>query len=846
MNYQLFSGVAFATLLIPGIAMAQSTGSVDFEKDLIVVTAGKNGKALAGVEQPKSSKAKQVLTQDFIARQTPGQTINDVINYVPGVSFQNNDPFGSAGGTLNIRGFDSSRISETFDGVPLNDSGNYALYSNQQLDPELIDQVNVNLGSTDVDSPTAAATGSTVNYRTRLPYDRLGAQVVGSMGDYNFRRVFGVIDTGEFGPWRTKAFFSASTAKNDVVFNNNGKIDKQQYNGRIYQPIGSNGDFISADVNWNVNRNNFFGSVPLRVDNPATTFVPNRFPITKDERFYNIPGCATNNGPSPGSASVANSCGSTFDERLNPSNTGNIRLASKFTLADGLVLTVDPNFQYVRANGGGTVVGQEGFRNLGTATVPNLVTGYVSGAPYFGRDLNGDGDIRDTIRVLAASETNTRRYGVLSSLRYDIDENNTIRVSYSLDHAKHRQTGETTLLQANGVPINVFPERNPLGDVAGTILQKRDRLSYAILNQVSGEYRGEFFDNKLVINAGVRAPFFKRDLTQNCFTTGANGNVDCFGSNTAGQNAYAARFPLLQGPQERVLKYNRVLPNAGFTLDVVPNASIFANYSKGLSVPGTDNLYQSFFFAPGTAGASPVPETTNNFDFGTRYKSGALQAQLSGWYTRFNNRLASAYDPLRDVTVYRNLGTVDKYGIDGSVSYAPMQELTFYAFGSYLKSKILDNVQLSGGGAAGCSGASPDPTKCALTAGKRESASPVYTFGGRIQSNLGPITLGVQAKRTGQRYINDQNLPLVATVNGVANTVVYGAKEPAYTLVDLDIRVSLKDFKALSRSFVQLNVTNLFDQLYVGGTAAGLSPSSIPFVQIGAPRAVILTLGVGF
>src|SRR3546814_16561834 len=104
---------------------------------------------------------------------------------LPGVSFQNNDPFGSAGGTLTIRWFANSRISQTFDGIPLNDSGNYALYSNQQLDPELIEQVNVNLGSTDVDSPTAAASGSTVTYRTRHPFDEFGARWQGSVGDYS-------------------------------------------------------------------------------------------------------------------------------------------------------------------------------------------------------------------------------------------------------------------------------------------------------------------------------------------------------------------------------------------------------------------------------------------------------------------------------------------------------------------------------------------------------------------------------------------------------------------------------------------------------------------------------------
>ena len=61
----------------------------------------------------------------------------------------------------------------------------------------------------------------------------------------------------------------------------------------------------------------------------------------------------------------------------------------------------------MKANGGGTVVGQEGLRDVnpagGTAsiatcnTTPTSATnscqvGYIGGTPYFGRDLNGDGD----------------------------------------------------------------------------------------------------------------------------------------------------------------------------------------------------------------------------------------------------------------------------------------------------------------------------------------------------------------------------------------------------------------------------------------------------------------------
>ena len=98
------------------------------------------------------------------------------LNQIPGVNFTNSDPYGTSGGNLRIRGFDGSRVSVTFDGVPLNDSGNYALFTNQMLDSELVDRVDVNLGTTDVDSPTASATGGTVAYRTKRPTDEFGGE----------------------------------------------------------------------------------------------------------------------------------------------------------------------------------------------------------------------------------------------------------------------------------------------------------------------------------------------------------------------------------------------------------------------------------------------------------------------------------------------------------------------------------------------------------------------------------------------------------------------------------------------------------------------------------------------
>lgn len=828
MNFRntLAAGAALLPLaLLSTPAFAQSTGSVDFENEIVVT--GTSAQDVAGIQSPDTSKAKSVLGQEVIARQNPGQTILDTINLVPGVVFTNNDAYGSSGGQLTIRGFSADRISLTFDGVPLNDSGNYAIYSNQQLDPELIEQVNVNLGSTDVDSPTAAATGSTVNYRTMTPTEDFGVKVSGSAGEYSFFRIFGLINTGEFTPFGTRAFISASSASNDNPFNNYGRIRKKQFNGRIWQPIGSNGDFISVAGNYNENRNNFFGSVALRNDRA----VPSGFPQSTDEREYNINYPCTIDTPQAGAQDSTNGCGTEFDRRYNPSNTGNIRGASKFTLSDGLTLTVDPSYQYVKANGGGTVTGREDLRNVGGTNIP----GFVGGRYYFGVDLNGDGDLLDQVTLLAPSQTQTHRYGVIANLRWDISDGQTVRIGYTFDRARHRQTGQVLGLQQNGEPLDVFPVNNPLIDLTGTVMQKRDRLSYATLNQISGEYRGEWMDGSFVTTLGIRAPFFKRDLNNYCFTTSDSGFLDCFGQNAASNAIYAAANPTVQGPQRRVLKYDDILPNVGLLFKPSNRMSIFANYSKGLQVPGTDSLYNAFFFAPNTASARPMPEKSDNFDLGVRYRTGQVQAQLSGWFTKYSDRLASAYDPVTERNVYRNLGRVDKYGIDGSIAYQPVSNLALYVFGSYLKSDIKDDVQ------SGVDG-NGDPV-FAPTAGKRRSGAPAYTFGGSARGTLGPVELGVTAKRTGGRYIYDTNLPV--TADGVE---VYPAKTNAYWLVNLDARLSLEFLGLNDKTFFQLNVYNLFDKLYVGSYTTSLAQgtSSPPFAQIGAPRTISGTLTVGF
>ena len=223
--------VALASLIVAPGAFAQSTGSIATEEELteVTVTARRGPRAIGNVTEQNAAKSRVTVTEEYLESQAPGQSVFQSLNLVPGVNFTNSDPYGTSGGNLRLRSFDGSRVSVTFDGVPLNDTGNYALFTNQMLDPELISAVDVNLGTTDVDSPTASATGGSVAYRTRNPSQELGGTAVVSKGDFGYSRLFGVIDSGEFGPWKTTAFLAGSYQSYNK-FKGPGGLQKKQIN----------------------------------------------------------------------------------------------------------------------------------------------------------------------------------------------------------------------------------------------------------------------------------------------------------------------------------------------------------------------------------------------------------------------------------------------------------------------------------------------------------------------------------------------------------------------------------------------------------------------------------------
>ncbi|MFC5345284.1 TonB-dependent receptor [Brevundimonas staleyi] len=849
-------------ILVAGAASAQSSGTDAAEGtvvDTVVVTGQRGPRSISGATVAQTvDKTRSTVTQEYISRQQAGQTVIQILNNVPGLNFTNSDPYGNSGGNIRLRGFDGNRVSLTFDGLPLNDTGNYAAYSNQQMDAELIERASVNQGSTDVDSPTAAANGGTISYTTSRPLEHMGAQINSSIGSFNYGRVFGRFDTGAFGPWGTRAYIAGSYTDYDK-FKGPGSLEKKQYNARIFQDLGD-GDFASLAFHWNENRNAFYNN-----SNSLATFNAGLRPENDIACFRPLPVAGTVQNEQNQSTAITyfggtlnnTSCSNDSRTRINPSNTGNIRGQFSYGLTDNIRITIDPSFQYTIANGGGFTLVNERDDRLDQNTTNNatVTTAAQCGAAAIlnsGVDLNGDGDTCDNVALYTPSNTNTRRYGVISSLLWDINDDHRIRISYTNDYGRHRQTGEATRYNADGSVPEVFAGENTWGNEDlrvlgrdGSYFRSRDRFSEAILNQVSAEYRGQFFNDALSITLGVRAPFFTRNLNQYCFSQSASSNVRCtteaVASTLANGNVTFASTGTTQfiRPYTQQLKYDAVLPNIGASYRFLENHSVYASFAQGISVPRTDNLYQPFRNAAGGLDFSTVqPETTDSYDLGYRYTSSRIIASAAVWYVSYDNRIVSSFDndpnsPTFNFSVDRNLGKVKQQGFDGSVEWLVADNFSLYASASYNDSEVQDDLALSA-------------TTFLPTKGKTIVETPEWTFSMRGQWQVtNAWSVGLQGKYVDDRFSTD------------VNDEVF----PSYTVVDFDSRYDLTNVFGIRDAYVQFNVTNLLDEEYLGNISTGNNATTIDVDPgagvvnrtgqartgaIGAPRTMMLTLGTKF
>ena len=181
----------------------------------VQVNATKNEKNVSNlIETKEYTKAKETVEKPLIDRLTSSGSANvfQALELLPSVNFQTQDPYGLSGGQITIRGFNNNQIGLTMDGMPLMDSGNYAIYPNEYMDLENLETETITRGGTGKTSPLYSDLGGRIALKTIPPKTKLGLELEQTFGSYHFEKSFARLDSGLLPLINSKFFVSFSDA----------------------------------------------------------------------------------------------------------------------------------------------------------------------------------------------------------------------------------------------------------------------------------------------------------------------------------------------------------------------------------------------------------------------------------------------------------------------------------------------------------------------------------------------------------------------------------------------------------------------------------------------------------
>ena len=256
------------TLLAAALSIALAPAA--WAQDAAPTSSTPSATNLDAVSVIGSGEARQVqrITRENLDILPPGTSLQKTLNLLPGVNAQSADALGTneQSMTLSLRGFNSTRLGYTLDGVPLGD-GAYNNYNGLTINRALISEnmagaeLAVGIGS--LGTPSTSNLGGTISYTSDRPAQELGGRVVQTFGSDANRRTFVRVDSGEYNGF--SGYVSGMNAVSDLW------NDQTAYNKSTTKQFNAKGV-------WNFGR----GQITGFVDTSRTTQA-DYFYLSKDE-----------------------------------------------------------------------------------------------------------------------------------------------------------------------------------------------------------------------------------------------------------------------------------------------------------------------------------------------------------------------------------------------------------------------------------------------------------------------------------------------------------------------------------------------------------------------------------
>ncbi|MBU6257241.1 MAG: TonB-dependent receptor [Burkholderiales bacterium] len=724
------------------------------------------------------STVTKAATEKDLATDTPYQAMA----LLPGVNTYSYDATGLFGGGLTVRGFNSDQLGFTVNGVPVNDSGNFAVYPQEYVDQENVCTQSVTQGSPDVQSPHSGATGGNITVNTCDPEDKRRLRVAQTLGGLHLTRTFLRVDSGRFADDKAKVFLSYSHTQADK-WKGPGQGRKDHLDAGFRYDLGS-GSTVLGTLLYNRSVNNNFLTPSL------AQLKANGYYWDYSSSF--TPGHLT---PVNGTAQVeAGPNPAYYKLSVNPFENLVASVSGSFKVNDTTSVKVQPYLWTGYGTGGNqqAVLSETGFLNTSTGKL---------GA---GVDLNGDGDTLDKIIVARGSVTKTSRPGVTAEVDTTL-ANHQLSFGLWFERADHRQTQPAVPVDANGNPYDIWLRNGQILRPDGTPYEGRDWKTISTAYQAFAADEISILGERGLISLGLRAPHVQRDVTNY--------------ANEGFTTTYR-----LKGD------FNEILPQIGLRFALDRTQQVFVNVGKNFRAPPNFAFTGSNVRLNTATGQVELvtatrAETSIMTDLGYRLQTAAFSLSATAFNSDFKDRQANSYNPATDTSTYANAGRVSNHGVEFEIGSASFRGFTAYGSLTLQKSRIRDDMTVTKG-------------QVVPLAGKQFALTPEQMIGASLQYTRGPFYAGLKLKRTGTQYatlMNDEQVPAYTTADLNAGYDFGRVGIMSHTQLRFNIA-----------NLGNARYRNPSSGTIVNAVAVGTTSASTVYYYLGAPRLLTLTLSADF
>ncbi|WP_183422247.1 TonB-dependent receptor [Luteibacter sp. Sphag1AF] len=664
----------------------------------------------------------------------PGTSVQKALNILPGVNAQSIDALGlnEQSLTMSLRGFNSTRLGYTLDGLPLGDSA-YNNYNGLSISRALISE---NLGGAALaggigalGTASTSDLGGTVEYTTNDPAKVMGARVSQTFGSDNTKRSFARFDSGEYNGF--SMYLSGMRATSDLFTDQSAynQSTNKQFNGKAVYDFGMGRITAFVDTSRMSQADDFYLSKSELARGLGWDwggYAPN-WTRAVGKAYCNT---ATLNAKLCDNSGVDKDADGAFTAGQILRSDDLYYIAGDLFPTD--TVTVHAQVYHHEDAGEGHNWTSGTWSNKGTPQALPLA---------FRNTLYG---INRTGAILSAS-WEVGNHHIEGGVWYENNNNTSSR--YTSAVTGPRDLSSPTKEQPD---VGVFAQR--------TLVMTRQ----AYLQDTM-----KFLDDSLVVDVGVKSPH-----------------------STANARALpgVAKTPILptsnnQFSTGKLSASKAFLPEAGVRYRIAQGQEAFVSYAQNIAMfQGGPKLGpQAVSQATWDSQGSLQPEKSRSLEAGYRIERDMFQASAAAYKVRFDNRLLQ-YNPCDSRQAvgptcgnrFYNVGGVDSHGVELTFVWTPATYFQWYNSASFNRSTYANDYVQAG--------------VVQHTKGKIQTDTPTKLFASEVSFNYAGWFASLRGKYTGKRYYtytNDQNFGGYTTFDLGAG-FDFGATEWAK-----DVRLSL-------------------------------------------------------